>query len=182
MGRRSSWKKTNANTQQWTRLSGYWHELSLSQAPAGLWTLTYGYGCPSSTCTPAFVLIPLSCLGFRGGSVGRVRADTEQYVIFTVVLLILLKLLPRFSHGPGFPSLSAAGTWHGGYSETLLFGNPAYLYAVTRPHAHDGRDYFLRSSLFAAVLFSCFPDRNGWRQLQINNVSFHVLPILIENI
>lgn len=52
----------------------------------------------------------------------------------------------------GSPSLSSADTLHGGSRETLLFDNPAYLYSVTRPHARDGRDYFLHVIVSAAAL------------------------------
>lgn len=74
----------------------------------------------------------------------------------------------------GFPSLSSADSLHGGSRETLLFDNPAYLYTVTRPHARDGRDYFLYI-LVAAALLWCYDDNgvyapvllsaNHWRQL-----------------
>lgn len=53
----------------------------------------------------------------------------------------------------GFPSLSSADSLHGGSRETLLFDNPAYLYSVTRPHARDGRDYFLHIIVADALLF-----------------------------
>lgn len=77
-----------------------------------------------------------------------------------------------------------------GLRETLLFDNPAYLYTVTRPHAHDATDYFFHPSLLGAthvfmfsvenesvlfqctmpVLTACFTDKKNRK-----HVSHHVL-------
>lgn len=86
-----------------------------------------------------------------------VRTDTNNYNIFHLSRVDLFYCCYNAQVLKGSPILSSAATGHGGSRETLLFDNQAYLYSVSRPHAHDGRDYFLHYLFLAAALFWWFP-------------------------
>lgn len=99
------------------------------------------YWCPSLTCAPAFsVFIPLYCLGFQGVSV---ESLLPSRCISPPEVLIFPRCCPSSQSVTASPPMVLGWLQHGGSAETLLFDNPAYLYTVTRPHARDGRDYFL---------------------------------------
>lgn len=62
----------------------------------------------------------------------------------------------------------SADSLHGGLRETLLFDNPAYLYTVTRPHPHDGADYF------RLILMAAEYNYHSCRMKKIHTVVFHI--------
>lgn len=106
----------------------------------------------------------------------RVRAKPSKYFHFGQFLPVLLTfpLTLRLS------SLSSADTLHGGFNETLLFDNPAYLYTVTRPHP------LLRRGLLSSynnnsylVFFSSAVNHSAilllLRVVQISKIKSHIL-------
>lgn len=81
-------------------------------------------------------------------------ADHRMLLLLVVVVVVVERhnSCPDSQMASGFPSLSSADSLRGRSRETLLFDNPAYLYAVTRPHVGDGGTTFFKCVVAAALL------------------------------